>query len=115
MSTTQLLVRKGTQEHCTCAIAVSDTERVATFAMSHLSVSNSEAILCEITIASCVVKQYVQNMLTIMIYFHCKIYFMFFIFMVYANHENIFTTKMSRDTLYSELVYLLPNPQVTWE
>ena len=99
----------------TCAMAVSDTESCHTFAMSHLSVSNSEAILREITIASCVVKQYVQNMLTIMIYFHCKIYFMFFIFMVYTNHENIFTTKMSRDTLYSQLVYLLPNPQVTWD
>ena len=29
----------------------------------------------------------------------CKIYFVFFIFVVCANHENIFTTKISRSTV----------------
>ena len=29
----------------------------------------------------------------------CKIYFVFFIFVVCANHENIFTTKFSRSTV----------------
>ena len=36
---------------------------------------------------------------TVMI-IRCKIYFVFFIFVVYANHENIFTTKISRSTVY---------------
>ena len=30
----------------------------------------------------------------------CKIYFVCFIFVVSANHENIFTTKISRSTVY---------------
>ena len=29
----------------------------------------------------------------------CKIYFVFIIFVVCANHENIFTTKISRSTV----------------
>ena len=33
----------------------------------------------------------------------CKIYFGFFIFVVYANHENIFTTKISRSTVVRNL------------
>ena len=39
---------------------------------------------------SCAVKPLVQNVLTIMIN-RCKIYFVGFIFMVYANHKNIFS------------------------
>ena len=31
----------------------------------------------------------------------CKIYFVFFIFVVCANHENIFTMKISRSTVYT--------------
>ena len=34
-----------------------------------------------------------KNVLAIMI-IRCKIYFAFFIFVVCANHENIFTTKI---------------------
>ena len=36
----------------------------------------------------------------------CKIYFVFFIFVVCANHENIFTTKISRSTVYCVPVHL---------
>ena len=39
-----------------------------------------------------------KNVPTIKI-IRCKIYFVVFIFVVYANHENIFTTKISRSTV----------------
>ena len=39
-----------------------------------LRISNSEAVLCKTTIASYIVKLCVQNVLTRMIYIHCKIY-----------------------------------------
>ena len=39
-----------------------------------------------------------KNFMAIMI-IRCKIYFVFFIFVVCANHENIFTTKISRSTV----------------
>ena len=35
---------------------------------------------------------------------HCKIYFVFYIFVVCANHENIFTTKISRSTVCQMIV-----------
>ena len=49
---------------------------------NHLAVLKRRAVMHKTTIASCVVKPCVQNVLTIMIYFRCKIYFVFFIFMV---------------------------------
>ena len=49
-----------------------------------------EAISCKI--ASCAVKTVDKNVLTI----HCK---MLFVFVVYVNHENIFTSKISRFTI----------------
>ena len=39
-----------------------------------------------------------KNVLTAMI-IRCNIYFVFFIFMVYMSHKNIFTTKISRSTV----------------
>ena len=46
-----------------------------------------------------------KNVPTVMI-IRCKIYFVFFIFVVYANHENIFTTKISRSTVYTLQVHV---------
>ena len=75
--------------------------------MSNLQALNSEALLCKITISgaktkSCLVqKQCVQNVLTITICFRCKIYFMLFFFVVYANHENNFTMKIYSISTYS--------------
>ena len=40
-----------------------------------------------------------KNLLIVMILF-CKIYFVLFIFVVYANHENIFTAKISRSMVW---------------
>ena len=59
-----------------------------------------EAVSHEITIfvASCAVKLCAKKVLMVMI-IHYKIYFMFFLFMVYANHEKNFTTKISRSTV----------------
>ena len=37
----------------------------------------------------------------------CKIYFVFFIFVVCANHENIFTTKISRSTVVTLANFLV--------
>ena len=37
----------------------------------------------------------------------CKIYFVFFIFVVCTNHENIFTTKISRSTVVSPPLVLV--------
>ena len=61
---------------------------------NYLAVLKRRPILHKTTITSCYVKLCVQNVLTIMVYFHCKIYFV-----VYANHENIFTAKISRSTV----------------
>ena len=42
-------------------------------------------------------KPCVQNVLTLgLVIIHYKIYFVFLIFVVYANPENVFTTKISR-------------------
>ena len=50
-------------------------------------------------------------MLTVII-IRCKIYFVFFIFVVYANHENIFTTKISRSTVSQLLTSKQCTPNV---
>ena len=44
-----------------------------------------------------------KSVLTVIIT-RCIIYFVFFIFVVYANHENIFTTKISRSTVSQEIL-----------
>ena len=59
-----------------------------------IAVLKRRAILHKTTITSCIVKLCDQNVLTIMIYFR-----VFFIFVVYTNHENIFTTKISRSSV----------------
>ena len=60
-----------------------------------------EELSCAKQPASCAVKPCVQNMLTIMIIGLLQIYGIFrvFIFMIYADHKNIFTTKISRSTV----------------
>ena len=50
-------------------------------------------------LASWAVKLCVRNVLIVMI-ISCKIYFVFSIFMVYENHKNIFTTKISRSLVF---------------
>ena len=45
-----------------------------------------------------------ENVLTITVFVYviicCKIHFVFFILVVHTNHENIFTTKISKSTAY---------------
>ena len=42
----------------------------------------------------------------------CKIYFVFLIFVVQANHENILTTKISRSTVYTFYVCMFVSNEV---
>ena len=44
-----------------------------------------------------------KNVLTVMI-IRCKLFFVFFIFVVYVNHKNIFTTKISRSMVLPAFV-----------
>ena len=66
------------------------------FAMSSSDMLVSKGPSRTKLLASCAVK--FREQLAIMI-IRCKIYFVFFIFVVCTNHENIFTTKISRSTV----------------
>ena len=52
----------------TCCGRIAYRKSCHAFAINHMQVSNSEAVSRKITIASCVVKPCVQNVLIIMIY-----------------------------------------------
>ena len=65
------------------------------FAMSHLLVSTLRR--------SCLVCTKMSVMII-----HCKVYFVcfIFIFVVYANHKNIFITKISRSTVIHLIIIM---------
>ena len=76
-----------------------DTKRKVSRVCHELYAGIEETVSREI-LASCAVKLCKQKCSGCSDYPDCKIYFVFFIFVVCANHENIFTTKISRSTVY---------------
>ena len=77
---------------------LSDTKRKVSRVCHELYAGIEETVSREI-LASCAVKLCEQKCSGCSDYPNCKIYFVFFIFVVCANHENIFTTKISRSTV----------------
>ena len=88
---------------------LSDTKRKVSRVCHELYAGIEETVSREI-LASCAVKLCEQKCSRCSDYPDCKIYFVFFIFVVCANHENIFTTKISRSTVVN---LILISNQVT--
>ena len=78
---------------------LSDTKRKVSRVCHELYAGIEETVSREI-LASCAVKLCEQKCSGCSDYPDCKIYFVFFIFVVCSNHENIFTTKISRSTVH---------------